>query len=56
MFREGKIGFLDIFRVIEKTMEAHKADVMMTPSLDDIVKVGVCLMVKSGVRKSVCTL
>lgn len=39
MFREGKIDFMDIFSVIEKTMEAHKADLMMTPSLDDIVQV-----------------
>jgi len=39
MFREGKIGFMDIFKVIEGTMEAHKQDLNMTPSLDDIVAV-----------------
>mmetsp|Transcript_58233 Transcript_58233/g.142861 ORF Transcript_58233/g.142861 Transcript_58233/m.142861 type:complete len:479 (-) Transcript_58233:196-1632(-) len=39
MFREGKIGFMDIFKVIEQTMEAHKEDLMMAPSLDDIVQV-----------------
>lgn len=39
MFREGKIGFMDIFKVIEQTMDAHKADLMMAPSLDDIVQV-----------------
>mmetsp|Transcript_28629 Transcript_28629/g.58225 ORF Transcript_28629/g.58225 Transcript_28629/m.58225 type:complete len:320 (-) Transcript_28629:77-1036(-) len=38
-FRAGKIGYLDIFSVIEKTMEAHKSDLSMAPSLDDIVQV-----------------
>ena len=41
MFREGQIGYMDIFKVIEKTMEAHKKDLNMTPSLDEIVAVDV---------------
>eukprot|EP00285_Hemiselmis_virescens_P005935 CAMPEP_0173388142 /NCGR_PEP_ID=MMETSP1356-20130122/10525_1 /TAXON_ID=77927 ORGANISM="Hemiselmis virescens, Strain PCC157" /NCGR_SAMPLE_ID=MMETSP1356 /ASSEMBLY_ACC=CAM_ASM_000847 /LENGTH=90 /DNA_ID=CAMNT_0014344973 /DNA_START=52 /DNA_END=321 /DNA_ORIENTATION=- len=39
MFREGKIGFMEIFQVIEGTMEAHKKDLNMAPSLDEIVAV-----------------
>ena len=53
MFRGGEIGYMDIFKVInththtyththyikviEKTMEAHKKDLNMAPSLDDSV-------------------
>eukprot|EP00293_Proteomonas_sulcata_P002206 CAMPEP_0184321098 /NCGR_PEP_ID=MMETSP1049-20130417/117334_1 /TAXON_ID=77928 /ORGANISM="Proteomonas sulcata, Strain CCMP704" /LENGTH=95 /DNA_ID=CAMNT_0026641793 /DNA_START=65 /DNA_END=352 /DNA_ORIENTATION=- len=39
MFRNGKIGYMDIFKVIEGTMEAHKKDLNMSPSLDEIVQV-----------------
>ncbi|EKX37283.1 1-deoxy-D-xylulose 5-phosphate reductoisomerase [Guillardia theta CCMP2712] len=39
MFRNGEIGYLDIFKVIEKAMEAHKSDLSMKPSLDDIVEI-----------------
>lgn len=31
--------FVDIPRVIEVVMEAHKADLMATPSIEDIVNV-----------------
>jgi 1-deoxy-D-xylulose-5-phosphate reductoisomerase len=41
MFRGGEIGYMDIFKVIEKTMEAHKADLNMAPSLEQIVEVDV---------------
>jgi len=41
MFRNGEIGYMDIFKVIEQTMEAHKKDLNMTPSLDEIVAVDV---------------
>jgi 1-deoxy-D-xylulose-5-phosphate reductoisomerase len=39
LFRDGhqNIGFMDIPRVIEATMEAHKDDFSATPSLDDII-------------------
>ena len=39
MFRNGEIGYMDIFKVIEKTMEGHKADINMAPSLEEIVEV-----------------
>ena len=41
LFREGKasIGFMDIPRVIEATMEAHKDDFKAEPSLQDILDV-----------------
>ncbi len=37
MFREGKIHFLDIPRVNEAMMDAHRTDFMQQPTLDDIV-------------------
>ena len=39
LFREGsgEIGFMDIPRVIEATMEAHKDDFKQTPELQDIL-------------------
>ena len=46
MFRGGEIGYMDIFKVIEKTMEAHKKDLNMQPSLDEIVSVAsICVCV-----------
>ncbi|CAM9542791.1 unnamed protein product [Ectocarpus sp. 6 AP-2014] len=39
IFRKEVISFLDIPRVIEVVMEAHKADLMATPSIEDIVNV-----------------
>ena len=34
-FLEGKIGFMDIPRIIKKTMDAHR--VIRHPGLDDIL-------------------
>ena len=39
MFREGAFEYLDIPRVIEAAMEAHKADFIQEPSLDEIIEV-----------------
>ena len=39
MFREGAFEYLDIPRVIEAAMEAHKADFVQEPSLDEIIEV-----------------
>ncbi len=37
MFLDEKIGYLDIVRHVEATCEAHKADLSLQPSLEDIV-------------------
>ena len=37
MFLDKKIGYFDIYNVIEKAMEAHKNDLILDPTLDDIV-------------------
>ena len=37
MFLDKKIGYFDIYTVIEKAMEAHKNDLILDPTLDDIV-------------------
>ncbi len=37
MFLDEKIGYLDIVKTVEATCEAHKADLMLKPSLEDIV-------------------
>jgi 1-deoxy-D-xylulose-5-phosphate reductoisomerase len=37
MFLDEKIGYLDIVKVVEETCETHKADLMLQPSLQDIV-------------------
>merc|ERR1712094_23333 len=39
MFREGAFEYLDIPRAIEAAMEAHKADFIQEPSLDEIIEV-----------------
>jgi 1-deoxy-D-xylulose-5-phosphate reductoisomerase len=39
LFIDGKIGFLDIPKVIEKTCDRHRNDLMATPSLEDIIAV-----------------
>ena len=39
IFRGHVIPYLDIPRVIEATMEAHKRDLNMSPSLQDIVDI-----------------
>ena len=38
MFLDEKIGYLDIVKQVEATCEAHKADLSLQPSLDDIVE------------------
>ncbi len=38
MFLDEKIGYLDIVKVVEATCEAHKADLLLQPSLEDIVE------------------
>lgn len=37
MFIDEKIGYLDITKVIEKTCERHRAELVAEPSLEDIV-------------------
>ncbi len=37
MFLEKKIGYFDIYKTIDMAMEAHKNDLILDPSLDDIV-------------------
>ena len=37
MFLDEKIGYLDIVKRVEATCEALKADLMLQPSLEDIV-------------------
>ena len=37
MFLDKKIGYFDIYNVIEKAMEAHKNELILDPTLDDIV-------------------
>ncbi|CAM9229616.1 unnamed protein product [Discosporangium mesarthrocarpum] len=39
IFRHEKIGFVDIPKVVEAAMEAHKLDFQATPSIDDIISV-----------------
>ena len=38
MFLDEKIGYLDIVKHVEATCEAHKADLSLRPSLQDIVE------------------
>lgn len=38
MFLDEKIPYLDIVRRVEATCEAHKADLILQPSLEDIVE------------------
>ena len=37
MFLDKKIGYFDIYKTIEMAMEAHKNDLILDPTLDDIV-------------------
>lgn len=39
LFRQEKIGYLDIARVVEGCMESHQKDLKLTPSLEDIIAV-----------------
>ncbi|KAM3570242.1 hypothetical protein VYU27_007680, partial [Nannochloropsis oceanica] len=39
IFRQEKIGYLDIAKVVEGTMESHKKDWKEMPSLEDIIAV-----------------
>ena len=38
MFLDERISYLDIVRLVEATCEAHKADLNLQPSLEDIVE------------------
>tara|TARA_B100000609_G_C16987680_1_gene317071 strand:- start:1 stop:642 length:642 start_codon:yes stop_codon:yes gene_type:complete len=38
MFLQEKIGYLDIVKVVSATCDKHRADLVLTPSLDDIVQ------------------
>jgi 1-deoxy-D-xylulose-5-phosphate reductoisomerase len=57
MFLEKKIGYFDIYKTIELAMEAHKNDLVLDPTLDDIVasdlwaRAHVKDLVESGVCK-----
>jgi len=37
MFLDKKIGYFDIYKTIDMAMEAHKNDLILDPTLDDIV-------------------
>ena len=39
LFRQGSFDFFGIPKVIEQTMEAHRADFKSDPTLDDILQV-----------------
>lgn len=41
LFRSEKLGYLGIPKAVEMVMEQHKKDLMMEPSLEDIVQVDV---------------
>ena len=57
MFLDKKIGYFDIYKTIELAMEAHKNDLILDPTLDDIVasdlwaRAHVKDLVESGVCK-----
>ena len=57
MFLDKKIGYFDIYKTIEMAMEAHKNDLILDPTLDDIVasdlwaRAHVKDLVESGVCK-----
>ena len=38
MFLQEKIGYLDIVKVVSATCDKHRADLVLAPSLDDIVQ------------------
>ena len=56
MFLDKKIGYFDIYTVIEKAMEAHKNDLILDPTLDDIVNSDLWARehVKKVVESGVC--
>lgn len=37
MFIDEKIGYLDIFKVVERTCDKHRAELVVSPSLEEIV-------------------
>ncbi|KAL9439202.1 hypothetical protein AB3S75_024791 [Citrus x aurantiifolia] len=37
LFVDGKISYLDIFKVLELTCDKHRADLVSSPSLEDIL-------------------
>ena len=52
-FLAKKIGYFDIYRVIELAMEAHKNELVLDPTLDDIVNYD--LWAREHVRKTVAS-
>jgi 1-deoxy-D-xylulose-5-phosphate reductoisomerase len=52
-FLAKKIGYFDIYRVIELAMEAHKNELVLDPTLDDIVHYD--LWAREHVRKTVAS-
>ncbi|KAK3252570.1 hypothetical protein CYMTET_38139 [Cymbomonas tetramitiformis] len=38
MFLDKQIGYFDIYKVIEATCEKHQADIILDPSLEDIIE------------------
>lgn len=57
MFLDEKISYLDIVRRVEATCEAHKADLILHPSLEDIVETDLWARrhVKESVARSLVT-
>ena len=51
MFLDKKMGYFDIYKVIELAMEAHKNELVLDPSLDDIVHYD--LWARDHVKKTV---
>ena len=37
LFLDEKIGYLDIMRLVEKTCDEHKKELVAAPNLDEIV-------------------
>ena len=57
MFLDKKIGFFDIYKVIDLAMEAHKNELVLDPTLDDIVHFDLWArdFVKQVVESGKCT-
>ena len=52
MFLDKKIGFFDIYKVIDLAMEAHKNELVLDPTLDDIVHFATCGRETSSTKSS----
>jgi len=37
LFLDEKVGYLDVMRLVEKTCDRHKQELVQAPNLDDIV-------------------